>query len=130
MCDLFISVPASVTLPEVESAHVTPSTSGRKRTRGAAVEAEIEARLKKVRCLTEEEAFICQVRRELAMMDTKIKEDEMAITAARREIAEAVAARIKVTTAQLEHRKMEEALQLQRELGELQKEEIRRRMVR
>ncbi|XP_046392348.1 translation initiation factor IF-2-like [Ischnura elegans] len=137
-------------VPEVHE--VPPSTAKhRKGSKRSVVEREAEERLAKVRCLREEEAYVCQMRRELLMMDMKVKEDESAAAAAKRLSAENEAAASASLRAAAEAQDVAAKLQVeearqrvaaatklaanaeaagrqQRELFELQKEELMRKM--
>ncbi|XP_046384860.1 uncharacterized protein LOC124155187 [Ischnura elegans] len=79
-------------VPEVQHEVPPPTSKNRKGSKRSVVEREAEERLAKVRCLREKEAYICQMRWELLMMDMKVKEDESAATAAKRLSAENEAA--------------------------------------
>ncbi|XP_046407630.1 myb/SANT-like DNA-binding domain-containing protein 3 [Ischnura elegans] len=130
---------------EVRDAVETPSTSGTRRQSSRSVaDRELEARLEMVSRATEDEAYICQMRRELAMMDMKVKENEIAASAAKRVAAEEEAATWSIRRAAAEadreaarQRLAASALELenaqaarghQQELFKLQKEKMMREM--
>ncbi|XP_046400247.1 uncharacterized protein LOC124166661 [Ischnura elegans] len=105
-------VEVPVVAEEIGDALATPSISGARRQSSSLAERELDAQLETV-SRAEDDAYICQMRREVAMMDLKVKENEIATSAAKRVAAEEEAATWSLRRAAAEAEKEAAALSLE-----------------